>query len=356
MKYDYLIVGCGLFGATAARLLRDAGKRVLIIERKYHVAGSAYTTKLNGVEAHYYGAHIFHTNNEAAWAFVNNYAEFNNYRHKVKALGEDRILYSMPFNMNTFHTLWGCITPAEARQCIDSSRVRVDKVVSMRDWALSNLGTEIYERLIHGYTIKQWGRDPADLPASIIKRLPIRMTYNDDYFSDRYQGIPINGYTEMVENMIAGIDIILGRDLIDIDWRGIARKLVFSGSIDQLFSYKLGGLQYRSVRLHHIEVTGDHQGTAVINYPNPRCMYTRSIEHHHFYGDSAGGILTHEYPDANGEPYYPINDIENDALYKRYLDLIDDDIIGGGRLFRYRYLNMDQVIVDAMNIVARELK
>ncbi len=354
--YDYLIVGCGLYGATFARLATDAGRRCLVIDRRQHIGGNCYTEKLEGINVHRYGAHIFHTSNKAVWNFVHRFAEFNNYINSPKALSGEK-LYSLPFNMNTFYELWQTRTPEEARQKIDSQRFRGEPA-NLEEQALSLVGTDIYNTLIKDYTRKQWGKDPRDLPAFIIRRLPLRFTYNNNYFSDRYQGIPIGGYTALFEKMLEGIEVRLGIDfLADRSFLSkLARKVVYTGCIDQFFDFCHGRLEYRSLEFRDDVVETDNfQGNAVVNYCDTREAFTRIIEHKHFEGTSSDvTVITREYPQAcTGEaiPYYPINDEQNQNLYRQYSESARSltNVIFGGRLSEYKYMDMHVVIESAMN-------
>nr|WP_286194352.1 UDP-galactopyranose mutase [Synechococcus sp. CCY 0621] len=351
-----MIVGCGLFGATFARLATDAGKHCLVIDRRPHIGGNCYTEKQEGINVHRYGAHIFHTSNKAVWSFVNRFAEFNNYINSPKAISDGK-LYSLPFNMNTFYELWQTRTPTEARQMIEDQRF-LGEPKNLEEQALSLVGKDIYETLIRDYTRKQWGKDPRELPAFIIKRLPLRFTYNNNYFTDRYQGIPIGGYTALFEAMLEGIEVRLNVDFLDArpQLTSMARKVVYTGCIDQYFHYELGRLEYRSLDFENsIEELENFQGNAVINYCDTSESFTRIIEHKHFEGaSSAVTVITREYPKAcSGDaiPYYPINDPANQSLYRRYQELAhsSDNVIFGGRLSEYKYMDMHVVIESAMN-------
>ncbi|MCP9798181.1 UDP-galactopyranose mutase [Cyanobium sp. Lug-B] len=354
--YDYLIVGCGLFGATFARLATDAGKRCLMVDRRSHIGGNCYTEKLEGINVHRYGAHIFHTSNKTVWAFVNRFAEFNSYINSPKAISGDK-LYSLPFNMNTFYELWQTRTPAEARQKIASQRFSGEPT-NLEEQALSLVGKDIYETLIRYYTRKQWGKHPRELPAFIIKRLPLRFTYDNNYFSDRYQGIPIGGYTALFEAMLEGIEVRLNVDYFTqrTPLERLAHKVVYTGCIDQYFDYALGRLEYRSLEFDNAVVETDNvQGNAVINYCDMREPFTRIIEHKHFEGSSSPvTVITREYPrpcSGDAIPYYPVNDPRNQELYRRYHDLSQgtENVIFGGRLSEYKYMDMHVVIESAMN-------
>ncbi|MCP9857615.1 MULTISPECIES: UDP-galactopyranose mutase [unclassified Cyanobium] len=356
IPYDYLIVGCGLFGATFARLATDVGKRCLVIDRRPHIGGNCFTEKQEGINVHRYGAHIFHTSNKAVWAFVNRFAEFNNYINSPKAISNGK-LYSLPFNMNTFYELWQTRTPAEARQKIEAQRF-LGEPTNLEEQALSLVGKDIYQTLIRDYTRKQWDKDPRELPAFIIKRLPLRFTYDNNYFSDRYQGIPIGGYTALFEAMLEGIEVRLNVDFLEDRprWTSLAQKVVYTGCIDQYFNYELGRLEYRSLDFENsIEELENFQGNAVINYCDTSQPFTRIIEHKHFEASTSPvTVITREYPKAcSGEaiPYYPVNDPANQSLYRRYQELAHsaDSVIFGGRLSEYKYMDMHVVIESAMN-------
>ncbi len=355
-SFDYLIVGCGLFGATFARLATDSGKRCLIIDRRTHIGGNCYTEKWEGINVHRYGAHIFHTSNKAVWSFVNRFAEFNNYINSPKAISGNK-LYSLPFNMNTFYELWQTRTPSEAKEKIASQRF-LGEPTNLEEQALSLVGKDIYETLIRDYTRKQWGKDPRELPAFIIKRLPLRFTYDNNYFSDRYQGIPYGGYTALFEAMLEGIEVRLNVDFLDnrSELSSMARKVVYTGCIDQYFDCALGRLEYRSLEFESSVVEIDNfQGNAVINYCDDSEPFTRIIEHKHFEAaTSPVTVITREYPkpcSGAAIPYYPVNDPNNQSLYRRYQELSQatDNVIFGGRLSEYKYMDMHVVIESAMN-------
>lgn len=362
MKYDYLIVGCGLYGSVFGRCMAEHGKSVAIIEKRNHIGGNIYTEKQYDIDIHIYGPHCFHTNNQVVWSFLNRFAEFNEYRHYPKASYKGKI-YSLPFNMNTFHQLWGVVTPQEAKKKIESQKIKIKNPSNLEEWVLSQIGPDIYETLIYGYTKKQWQREPRELPIFIIRRLPFRLTYDDCYFDDKFQGIPINGYSHMIENIIDGLEIKLGTDIKDINWRKYAKKLVYSGSIDEFFNYKFGILEYRSLRFETEVVDNENfQGVSQINYTDVEVPYTRIIEHKHFVHKpkSKKSVITYEYPEEwNGKNnrYYPINDEKNNALYKIYQQEIKklDDVIFGGRLASFKYLDMDTTIGQAFTNVKREL-
>lgn len=355
--YDYVIVGCGMFGATFARLATDAGKSCLIIDKRYHIGGNCYTEKYEGINVHKYGAHIFHTSNKFVWDFVNKFIEFNNYINSPKAISNDGKLYSLPFNMNTFYELWGTRSPEHAKLIIESQKF-IGTPTNLEEQALSLVGTDIYETLIKDYTEKQWGKLASELPAFIIKRLPLRFTFDNNYFNDKYQGIPIGGYTKMFEKMLDGIEIRINTDyfLNREYFNSIANKVVYTGCIDEFFDYQFGDLEYRSLRFDEkIIETDNYQGNAVINYCQKYPKYTRIIEHKHFEKvETDTTVVTYEYPQDHKKgliPYYPINDEYNSNIYLKYMQKSKSltNIIFGGRLSEYKYLDMHVVIESAMN-------
>lgn len=363
-KYDYLIVGCGLFGAVFAHEAKQKGKSVLIIEKRDHIGGNIYCAEEEGILVHKYGAHIFHTSNKAVWNYVNQFVEFNNFVNSPIANYKGEI-YNMPFNMNTFSKMFGVATPKEAERVIEEQRAEIKgEPKNLEEQAVSLVGREIYTKLIKGYTEKQWGRDCKDLPAFIIKRLPVRYTYNNNYFNDRYQGIPIEGYTVLVERLIEGCDVRLNTDFFaDREmFLGLADKCLYTGTIDGYFDYIYGKLGYRSLRFEN-EVLDEpnHQGVAVVNYTEREIPYTRIIEHKHFaFGTQPKTIITKEYPvnwEEGMEPYYPINDEENNALYARYVERAEKEpnVIFGGRLGMYKYYDMDKCIEAALALCEKEL-
>ena len=377
MQYDYLIVGAGLFGAVFAREMKQKGKIVLVIDKRQHIAGNIYTQSIMDIQVHKYGAHIFHTSDKKIWDYVNSFAEFNHYVNSPIAYYKGE-LYNLPFNMNTFSKMWGVVTPDEARAKIAEQieKLHIVNPCSLEEQALSLVGTDVYEKLVKGYTEKQWGRDCKELPAFIIKRLPLRFTYDNNYFNDRYQGIPIGGYTAMVEKMLEGIEVRTGITYREFaaereDGRGIEvvdsagntyRKVIYTGMIDEYFDYKLGHLEYRSLRFETKELPDcdNYQGNAVVNYTEREIPYTRLIEHKHFeFGTQKGTVITREYPaqwQEGDEPYYPINDERNDALFTKYRELAETrpHVIFGGRLGQYKYYDMDKVIDAALKAVAAE--
>jgi len=362
-KYDYLIVGAGFFGVTFARLMADAGKKCLVIDSRPHIAGNAYTERHHDIDVHVYGPHIFHTDNLQIWKFVNRFAEFNNYVNSPKVFNSGK-LYSLPFNMNTFYEMWGITKPSDAMQMIENQRLKLDREpANLEEQALSLVGCDIYSLIIRDYTKKQWMKDPKDLPASIIKRLPIRFTYDSNYFNDRYQGIPIDGYTQMFKEMLFGIDVELNTNYFDDreKFNSMAKKVVFTGKIDEFYNYEFGKLDYRSLQFNHETIQSEnYQGTAVINYPDPNLPFTRIIEHKHFTKvKSDVTIITREVPTnwtGNEVPYYPINDDRNTEIYNKYRDKseLESNVIFGGRLAEYRYYDMHQVIGSAMKAVKNE--
>ncbi|MBS5928208.1 MAG: UDP-galactopyranose mutase [Clostridium sp.] len=350
-KFDFLIVGAGLYGAVFAHEAKKRGKKCLIIDKRNHIAGNVYTDKIEGINVHKYGAHIFHTNNKEVWDYVNNFAEFNRYTNSPIANYNGEI-YNLPFNMNTFNKMWGVITPEEAKEKIrkQCSENYVDNPKNLEEQAISLVGKDIYEKLIKGYTEKQWGRPCNELPAFIIKRLPVRFTYDNNYFNATYQGIPIGGYTSMIEKMIDGVEVILNTDYLENKdkWNSIADKVIYTGCIDSYFEYKLGVLQYRSVHFENeILDIENFQGNAVVNYTDVKTPYTRIIEHKHFeFGNQQNTIITKEYSkewNKGDEPYYPINNSRNSELYLKYKKLAktEENVIFGGRLGEYRYYDMD---------------
>ena len=364
--YDYLIVGAGLFGATFAHEATKRGKKCLVIEKRAHIAGNIFTEQIEGINVHRYGAHIFHTSNKEVWDYVNQFAEFNNYVNSPVAIYKDE-LYNLPFNMNTFSKMWGIKTPAEAKAKIAEqiADLHITEPKNLEEQALSLVGRDVYEKLIKGYTEKQWGRDCKDLPAFIIKRLPLRFTYDNNYFNDRYQGIPIGGYTALVEKMLDGVEVMLNTDYFDFVKKNpnIAKKTVFTGAIDEFFGYQFGPLQYRSVRFE-TEVLDEenHQGNAVVNYTERAVPYTRIIEHKHFeFGKQPKTVISKEYSSEwklGVEPYYPVNNEQNNALFAKYQQLANErgDVIFGGRLGQYKYYDMDKVILAAFDVIKEEFE
>ncbi len=365
MKYDYLIVGAGLFGACFAQQMAAAGKSVLVIEKRNHIGGNVYTEEIEGIQVHTYGAHIFHTNDKTVWDYVNRFAEFNRYTNSPVANYHGE-LYSLPFNMYTFHKMWGVVTPREAEAKIAQQRAAagITQPRNLEEQAISLVGTDIYERLIKGYTEKQWGRPCSQLPAFIIQRLPVRLTFDNNYFTAKYQGIPIGGYTAMVDKMLAGIDVRLKVDYLEnkADWDAMAKTVVYTGSIDSYFQFRYGPLSYRSVRFEtEVLDMPNFQGNAVVNYTDAQTPYTRIIEHKFFeFGTQPKTVISREYSSEwqpGEEPYYPVNDEENNALYQRYKALArkEKNTIFGGRLGEYRYYDMDAVLLSARKLASQEL-
>ena len=368
---NYLVVGAGLFGAVFAHEAAQRGHKVKVIEKRDHVAGNIYTKEVHGIQVHQFGAHIFHTSKKEIWEYVNQFAEFNRYTNSPVANYNGEI-YNLPFNMNTFNKLWGVATPKEAMAKIEEQRAVLNgkKPENLEEQAISLIGTDIYEKLIKGYTEKQWGRKATELPAFIIRRLPVRLTYDNNYFNDTYQGIPIGGYTQIVEKMLDhdNITVETGVDFFDRKEEYLKEydKVIFTGMIDQFFDYKLGELEYRSLRFETEVLDEDnHQGNAVVNYTDAETPYTRIIEHKHFEfgkGEKGKTVITREYPadwKRGDEPYYPVNDSKNNSLYKQYQELASketENVIFGGRLGQYRYYNMDQVIGAALITVKNEFE
>ncbi len=376
-RYDYLIVGAGLYGAVFAHEMQKKGRQVLVIDRRAHIAGNIYTEQMLDIQVHRYGAHIFHTSDRRIWEYVNRFAEFNHYINSPIACYKGE-LYNLPFNMNTFSRMWGVVTPAQAKDRIAEqiAALQITDPQNLEEQALSLVGTDVYEKLVKGYTEKQWGRDCKELPSFIIKRLPLRFTYDNNYFNDRYQGIPVGGYTTMVEKMLQGITVrtsvsyrefAVERETEDgiqvMDHAGNTyRRVVYTGMLDEYFDYCLGHLEYRSLRFEteQLPECDNYQGNAVVNYTEREIPYTRVIEHKHFeFGTQPGTVITREYPAEwreGDEPYYPVNDESNDALFKKYQELAQSrpQILFGGRLGQYRYYDMDKVIAAALDAVEQE--
>ena len=364
-QYDYLIVGAGLTGAVFAHEAQKVGKKCLVIDRRDHIAGNVYTEEVEGINVHRYGAHIFHTSMKDVWGYVNQFAEFNNYVNSPIANYKGEI-YNMPFNMNTFSKMWGVVTPAEAKAKIQEQidAEGIGEPQNLEEQALSLVGRDIFEKLVKGYTEKQWGRDCKDLPASIIKRLPCRFTYDNNYFNDRFQGIPMGGYTKMVANMLEGVEVRTGVEYKDLiaEQPDIADRVIYCGPIDSFYDYSLGQLEYRSLHFEtEVLDEADHQGVAVMNYNEREVPYTRVIEHKHFeFGTQPKTVITREYPadwKPGDEPYYPINDERNTALYEQYRELADREgkVVFAGRLGGYKYYDMDKAIAAAFDVVRAEL-
>jgi UDP-galactopyranose mutase len=364
-KYDYLVVGAGLFGAVFAYEANKKGKKCLVIDKRNHIAGNIYCREVEGINVHEYGAHIFHTDNKEVWDYVNRFAEFNRYTNSPIAIYKDE-LYNMPFNMNTFNKLWGVKTPAEAKAKIAEQLAESDIVEpkNLEEQAIKLVGKDIYEKLVKGYTEKQWGIRATELPNFIIKRLPVRFTYDNNYFNDKFQGIPIGGYSKIIEKMLDGIGVRINTDFFEDrkNLQNLANKIVFTGMIDEFYDYKYGTLEYRSLKFDHKLLDEEnYQGNAVVNYTEYEVPYTRIIEHKHFeYGTQSKTVITKEYPaiwNKGDEPYYPINNERNEKIYNKYKELADkeNNIIFGGRLAEYKYYDMHHVIEQALKCVKKEI-
>ena len=365
-KYDYLIVGAGLFGAVFAHEAKEAGKTCLVIDKRNHIAGNIYTDKVKDIDVHQYGAHIFHTSNETVWNYVNRFAKFNRYTNSPVANYKGEI-YNMPFNMNTFNKLWGVVTPQEAQAKIEEQKAayHVENPQNLEEQAISLIGPDVYTKLVKGYTEKQWGKRATELPSFIIKRLPVRFTYDNNYFNDDYQGIPVEGYTKMIERMLDGVEVKLEEDFLKNReaFMEQADKIVYTGMIDEYYNYCYGELEYRSLNFETevLEGVENYQGNAVVNYTEYEVPYTRIIEHKHFtYGTQPDTVITREYPKTwskGDEPYYPMNDEKNLSLYEKYTELAakEGNVIFGGRLGMYKYYDMDDTIEAALNCVHAEL-
>ena len=370
-KYDYLVVGAGLYGAVFAHEAKKAGKSVLVIDKRDNIAGNVYTEKVEGIHVHKYGAHIFHTNNKKVWEYVNQFAEFNRFTNSPVANYHGE-LYSLPFNMYTFNKMWGVVTPEEAAAKIEEQKKEagITNPENLEEQAISLVGKDIFEKLIKGYTEKQWGRSCRELPAFIIKRLPVRLTYDNNYFNALYQGIPIGGYTKMVDNMLKGIEVRLGEDYLQQkdEYDSIADRVIYTGAIDAYFNFAIGHLEYRSVRFDtEVLDKPNYQGNAAVNYTDVETPWTRIIEHKWFeFGKDEQGndlpktVISREYSSEwkpGDEPYYPVNDEKNGALYSEYKKMADkeDKVVFGGRLGEYRYYDMDAVIASALDMCEKEL-
>ncbi len=377
MQYDYLVVGSGLFGAVFAYEMKRRGKKVLVIDKREHIAGNIYTQSILGIHVHKYGAHIFHTSDKAIWDYMSRFAVFNHYVNSPVARYHDE-LYNLPFNMNTFSKMWGVVTPQQAKEEIarQIEELHIDEPKNLEEQALSLAGRDVYEKLVKGYTEKQWGRDCKELPAFIIKRLPLRFTYDNNYFNDPYQGIPVGGYTAMIEKMLDGIDVKcgvayqeyiksgpIGDNRLFVSHQGDTfQKVLYTGMIDEYFQYRLGHLEYRSLRFEQEEMPecDNYQGNAVVNYTDRETAYTRIIEHKHFeFGKQPGTVITREYPmewKAGDEPYYPVNDEKNNVLFVAYKQLAEAEpgVLFGGRLGAYQYYDMDKVVAAALQMVEKE--
>ena len=360
MMYDYLVVGAGLFGAVFARQMTDRGARCLVLDKRSHLGGNCYTRDDRGIQVHEYGPHIFHTSSERVWQYMQRWTVFNHYVHRPKVFYQGRI-YSFPINLLTLYQLWGVRTPAEARAALDAVRVRIEQPRNLEEWALSQVGDEIYHTFVYGYTKKQWHRDPRDLPASIVKRLVIRLTFDDNYYEDKYQGIPIGGYTRIFDRLLAGIPAQTGVDFLTdrSTLESMARKIVYTGSIDELFGCDLGRLEWRGMGFEHECLAGDFQGVSTVNYTEESVPFTRICEHKHFdFGQQDHTIITREYPRdwrPGEERFYPVNDEGNNSLHRRYRNRLDSRrFVVGGRLADYRYCDMHQVVESALVAAAAE--
>ena len=364
-KYDYLIVGSGLFGSVFAHEVTKMGKKCLILEKRNHVGGNVYCEKIEDINVHKYGAHIFHTNDKYIWDYVNKFVEFNRYTNSPVAKFDDKV-YNLPFNMNTFYQLWGVTTPFEANEIINH-QIKMSGITNpenLEEQAISLVGTDVYEKLIKGYTEKQWGRNAKELPAFIIKRLPVRFTFDNNYFNDKYQGIPIGGYNLLIDGLLKGVEVKCDINYFENKehWNSLAQKVVFTGKIDEFYDYKFGSLEYRSLKFDTklLEIE-NYQGNAVVNYTNAEIPYTRIIEHKHFeFGNQNKTVITYEYPDEwslGKESYYPINDQKNNSIYQKYKELTKEDnhVIFGGRLAEYKYYDMHQIIGSALNKIKQEI-
>lgn len=365
-KYDYIVVGAGLYGATFANLMKEKGKKCLVLEKRPNIAGNIYTEDIEGIQVHKYGAHIFHTSNRDIWNYVNKFADFNNYVNSPVAVFHDE-LYNLPFNMNTFSKLWGIKTPAEAKAKIEEQKAAtgITEPKNLEEQALMLVGTDIYTKLVKEYTEKQWGRSCTELPSFIIKRLPVRFTYDNNYFNDRFQGIPIGGYTAMIEKMLDGTEVLLNTDYFEFKQANPelfdeTTKVIYTGPIDAYFDFTYGPLEYRSLRFEsEILDEENYQGNAVVNYTSHDVAFTRIIEHKHFeFGKQPKTVVTREYPatwQPGDEPYYPVNNEKNNALYEKYKELADKEgnVVFGGRLGGYKYYDMDKVIAEAFALVEK---
>lgn len=363
MKFDYLIVGAGIYGAIFAHEMTIAGAKCIVVDRRNHIGGNCYTRNDGGIHVHEYGPHIFHTSSERIWNYMNRWTKFNHYVNRPKVLYRGE-LYSFPINLFTLYQLWGVKTPAEAMAKLDSVRVKINNPSNLEEWILSQVGEDIYHKFVYGYTKKQWGRHPNELPASIIKRLPIRLTFDDNYFDDPYQGIPIDGYTKIFERLLEGIPMELGVDFL-ADRSALeksARKIVYTGALDEFFNYDIGILDWRSLRFEHERLdTPDYQGNAIVNYTEESIPFTRICEHKHFnFGKQEHTIITREYPqqwNIGMEKYYPVNDDKNNSLHAEYKSRINTtQYIVGGRLADYRYYDMHQVVGSALSDVKKEIE
>jgi UDP-galactopyranose mutase len=357
--YDFLIVGAGLFGSVFANIAKSKGKKVLVIDKRSHIGGNCFTENVGGIHVHAYGPHIFHTSSDEIWEYINRFVKFNSYVNRPKVNYEGKI-YSFPINLMTLYQLWGVSTPNEAIKKLEEVKVKIDDPRNLEEWILSQVGREIYEKFIYGYTKKQWMKDPKDLPSFIIKRLPIRLTYDDNYYNDTYQGIPVEGYTRAFTNMLEGCEVEVGIDYFSNreKFNNIAKTVVYTGKIDEFFGYSFGELEYRSLRFERLSFENlDYQGNAIVNYTHEKVPYTRVAEHKHFNIESlhknSHTIVTKEFPiewNRNETPYYPIGDERNTEIYKKYKEAsqIENNVLFGGRLAEYKYYDMHQVIGSAL--------
>jgi UDP-galactopyranose mutase len=352
--YDYLVVGSGIYGAVWAHQCKENKKTCLVIDKRNHIAGNVYSEKIENIDVHKYGPHIFNTNNDQIWQYAQQFSKFIQYTHKVKVNYHNKI-YSMPINLQTIYEIYGVKTPEEAKKQIESVKVPISNPKNLEEWCLSQIGPELYDIFIRHYTQKQWKRDPKELPISIIKRLPIRFNFDDRWHESKYSGIPSDGYTQWIANMLDGTQVELGVDYFERDWSKYAKKVVYTGPIDRLFNYCYGKLDYRTLRFESKTLTGDYQGVAQMNYTDEHIPFTRTVEHKHFtYKNSDKTVVTWEYPEEwkiDAEPYYPINDERNNQLYKKYKEKLDNcsNMVGGGRLCMFKYYDMDSVIASALH-------
>lgn len=356
VKYDYLIVGAGLFGSVFARQMKDKGRSCLVIDARSHIAGNVYSESIEGIDVHVYGPHIFNTNSDAVWEYVNQFTAFNQYVHRVKVNYRDK-LFSFPINLDTLYAVYGVRTPEEAKKKLEEVRLPISHPCNLEEWCLAQIGSELYEVFVKGYTTKQWGTDPKNLPTSIIKRIPVRLTYDDRYHEKKYTGIPSGGYTRLVSNLLDGTQVELGVDFFEMDWSRYAHRVVYTGKIDALFDYCYGELDYRTLRFERRTSVGDYQGIAQMNFTDVDVPYTRITEHKHFnFKNQEKTIITIEYPgkwQKGCEPFYPVNNEKNNALCQKYHKLVGERFIIGGRLGKFAYYDMDQTIANAI-VAARQ--
>ena len=351
-KFDIIIVGAGLFGSIIAKAATDKYKKVLVVDKRDHIGGNCYTQLINGINCHTYGPHVFHTNDREVWEYLNLFCELNNFTYRPKAkYGEN--LYSLPINLSTLKELWGIQTPQEAERKLKEVRLEISNPQNLEEYALSQLGEELYQTFIYGYTKKQWAKDPKDLPVEIIKRIPLKLTYDDNYFSDRWQGVPVGGYTEIFHKLLDRSAIEFNCDFIEnrSTLEKMSNLIIYTGKIDEYYGYVYGDLEYRSLRFENVEHQGDFQGVAAVNYTNLEIPYTRIIEHQHFeFKNQEKSIITYEYPCEGKDAYYPINDKKNNSLFERYKGIPSRQVIFAGRLGSYRYLDMDETIKSALDL------